>query len=52
MLSTFYRKLLTASGAMAVGGFLVLWLAIWPFWLVATHYLPARFPARSSSTHG
>ena len=50
MLSTLYLKLRTAAGAMAVGGFLVLWLAIWPFWLVATHYLPARFPARTSST--
>lgn len=50
MLSAFRPKIRTAANVLAVGGFLTLWLAVWPFWLVLHRYLPAHFPARSLSS--
>ena len=47
MLSTWRIRLRTGAGALAVGGFLLLWLAIWPFWRVFNHYIPA--PAKTAS---
>ena len=47
MLSTWRTRMCTGAGALAGGGFLILWLAIWPFWRVLNHYLPV--PAKSAS---
>jgi hypothetical protein len=44
-------KLRTAADALAVGGFLILLLTIWPFWLVLGRYLPVPLPTRSFSNH-
>ncbi len=45
-------KLRTAADALAVGGFLILLLTIWPFWLILGRYFSDAFPARSFSNHG
>jgi hypothetical protein len=41
VLSIWRTRLCTGAGALAVGGFLILWLPIWPFWRVLNHYIPA-----------
>jgi len=45
VLSIWRTRLCTGAGALAVVGFLILWLAIWPVWRVLNHYIPA--PAKS-----
>jgi len=50
VLSTLQSGLRTAAGALAVGAFLMLWLTVWPFWLVRSHYW--TLPSRSASRHG
>jgi glucose dehydrogenase len=50
VLSTLQARLRTAADAVAVGAFLMLWLTVWPFWLVRSHYW--TLPSRSSSRHG
>jgi hypothetical protein len=51
MLNTWRITFQTAGGALAVGAFLLLWLAIWPFWIVLNHHFPVHFSARSYSRH-
>jgi hypothetical protein len=47
----FRAKLYTAGDALAAGAFLLLWLAIWPFWLFLSRHFPGLF-TRSPSSHG
>ena len=48
MLSNWQSKLRTAGGAVAVAACLILWLTVWPFWLVRSHYLLVHTPSSSS----
>ena len=50
MLSACWNRLSTAGGAIAVAACLILWLTLWPIWLVRSHYL--LVPAKSSATRG
>jgi hypothetical protein len=48
VLSNCLLKLRNAGGAIAVAACLILWLTVWPFWLVRSHYLME--PTGSSSS--
>ena len=50
MLTTYMNRLRTAAGALALGGFLLIWLTVWPLWLVRNHYLAGA--SSSSASQG
>lgn len=49
MLCALGLKLRSVLGGFALGGFLLLWLTVWPFWLLFNRYLPLpAFPRHHS----
>jgi hypothetical protein len=49
MLCALGSRLRSALGGFALGGFLLFWLTVWPFWLLFNRYLPAPALPRHAS---